>query len=72
MKTYKAQEISSEKSDEYLHKQNLPKIIYNHRLILNGPMTIRELCEAIKKIKTGKLSVLERSRRADGFLLQVF
>lgn len=42
--------------DEYLQKQNLPKITENQRQILDGPITIREVCEAIKKNKTGKAS----------------
>jgi len=51
---YKGQEISSEKVNEYLHKQNLLKITENQRQILNGLITIRELCEAIQKTKAGK------------------
>lgn len=37
-----------------MNRQNLPKITKNQRQILNGPIIIRELCQAIEKDKTGK------------------
>lgn len=42
--------------DDYLHKQNLPKITNNQIQMLNGPITMRDLGKSIKQIKTGKLS----------------
>lgn len=36
---------------EYLKKQNLPKLTDAQRRMMNGSLTIREICDAIKSNK---------------------
>lgn len=40
---------------EHLGKQNLSQITVDQRCIMNGPITVREVVEAIKIIKPGKV-----------------
>lgn len=47
--------MSPEKIDQYLKKQKLCQITEEESSIMNGLITIREMVEAIKKIKLGKV-----------------
>ena len=51
---YKKQEISLEKINDYLNRQDLPKLTQSQKAILNDAITTFEIVEAIKKTKLGK------------------
>lgn len=47
-KLHREEKVSLGKLDECLKKQNLPKIKEKQEQLMNGPITIREVCEPIK------------------------
>ena len=51
---YKKQEISLEKIEKYLNKQNLPKLSQTQQAIINSPITNQEIIDDLKKLKIGK------------------
>ena len=51
---YKRHDILPERIDEYIKRQKLPEITEEQKQLINGPITISEMEEVIKKIKLGK------------------